>query len=382
MNRRTISFIVLGLLIFRSISFCQSSYDRVETGKEIKEFKTTFDEYKAAIQKRSKTITITDNWGVFVKGWKRIGNGPILPPVYADYQFLQGGPVMKNDNTWFLLIQAYDGNQHTRLATSKDGYKWRHSPGNIIVPEKIWEGTYALANCAIKVKDEYRVYYFGKRGAVERIGLISSNDMVHWKKSDENPIFSALDSRMEGTRVFPDCVIKHQDLYYMYYDIGWDYLHLEHPRSYKIGVAISDDGINFRDSEHNPVLEATNGDDEVWDSWYVSHAEVVRDGEWFYMMYTGASVKFGKDKRCQSFGLARARHPEGPWEKYPLNPVLQPTGNADLTTGDFDSVFLQHPHLVHVDGEWRLYYTGWGYHADATNKSGGYYSVGMAVVKN
>lgn len=376
-------FIILSLLVFSNISFCQPSYDRVETRKEIREFKATFDKYHDVIQKRNKTITIPDDWGVLAGNWERIGNGPVLSPVYPDYHLLQNGGIMKKDDKWYLLLQAYNGKQHTRLAVSDDGYNWKHysEAGNIIVPEKIWEGSYTLGNCAIKVNDEYRIYYFGKKKTEERIGLTVSTDMVHWHKSGENPVFTALDSQVDGTRVFPDCVIRFQDKYYLYYDIGWDYKHPEHSRSYKIGVAISDDGLDFRDSEQSPVLEASKEDEGIWDSWYVSHASVVQIGEWFYMMYTGASVKFGKDKRCQSFGLARAKHPEGPWEKYPLNPVFIPTGKADLN-GDFDAVFLQHPHLVQVEDEWRLYYTGWGYHEDAQNKSGGYYSVGMAVVKD
>lgn len=56
-----------------------------------------------------------------------------------------------------------------------------------------------------------------------------------------------------------------------------------------------------------------------------------------------------------SFGLARARHPEGPWKKYPHNPVFTPTGNEE----DFDGIYLQHACPVKVGNQWRLYYNGW-----------------------
>lgn len=50
-----------------------------------------------------------------------------------------------------------------------------------------------------------------------------------------------------------------------------------------------------------------------------------------------------------------ARHPEGPWEKYPHNPVFKPTGNEK----DFDGIYLQHAWPVKVGDPWRLYYNGW-----------------------
>jgi hypothetical protein len=78
-----------------------------------------------------------------------------------------------------------------------------------------------------------------------------------------------------------------------------------------------------------------------------------------------------------AFGLARARHPAGPWEKYPRNPVFQPTGDEK----DFDGVFLQHACPVQVDGQWRLYYNGWTRKSSARNRIGAEYAIGLAFVK-
>jgi beta-xylosidase len=62
----------------------------------------------------------------------------------------------------------------------------------------------------------------------------------------------------------------------------------------------------------------------------------------------------GSKDNGQSFGLARAKHPEGPWEKYPNNPVFSQTGKAE----DFDAGFLQHACPVKVGKQWRIYYNG------------------------
>jgi len=76
-------------------------------------------------------------------------------------------------------------------------------------------------------------------------------------------------------------------------------------------------------------------------------------------------------------GLARARHLEGPWEKYPHNPVFKPTGSA----ADFDGAYLQHPCPVKVGGQWRLYYNGWTLNPKAKNPIKAEYAIGLAVVK-
>ena len=78
-----------------------------------------------------------------------------------------------------------------------------------------------------------------------------------------------------------------------------------------------------------------------------------------------------------AFGLARARHPEGPWEKYPHNPVFKPTGNEE----DFDGVFLQHPCTIKVGNQWRLYYNGWTKKEDAKNSIGAEYAIGIAFLQ-
>ena len=68
---------------------------------------------------------------------------------------------------------------------------------------------------------------------------------------------------------------------------------------------------------------------------------VTKIGDWFYMLYSGSTNNYGRKysgKNRMAFGLARARHPEGPWEKYIHNPVLKPTGNEK----DFDGIFHRH----------------------------------------
>ena len=74
-------------------------------------------------------------------------------------------------------------------------------------------------------------------------------------------------------------------------------------------------------------------------------------------------------------GLARARHPEGPWEKYPGNPVFSPTGDP----GDWDGGLRHHVCPVQIDGGWFFYYNGWNGTETAQNSAGAEYGIGIAI---
>ena len=293
-----------------------------------------------------------NDWGPLTGPWTRVGSTPLTSP---DGEFLCGQcgcqTVFHYGGRWHMLVQAYDGLQHTRLTGSDDGRRW-DPPQSVLRPQGGWEGDYALGNALHISGDQVRLYYFGKEGICERVGLATSTDLVHWRRHPGNPVFSPPDASQPAERVFPDSVVQHQDRFYLFYDAGFDYHHPRHPRAYTIRVAASPDGVSFADVAPHPVLAP--GEDGSWDDAWVCQASVVQaDDEW-YMLYVGMSRR-NDNKDGQAFGLARAPQPEGPWEKYPHNPIFTPAG------GDaWDGRFLQHPCPVHFGDQWRLYYTGNG----------------------
>ena len=112
----------------------------------------------------------------------------------------------------------------------------------------------------------------------------------------------------------------------------------------------------------------------------VSQCSVTKIGDWYFMLYSGGTNSHGRKysgKNQMSFGLARAGHPEGPWEKYPQNPVFKPTGNME----DFDGVFLRHVCLALVYGQWRLCYNGWTLNREAKNSLKAEYAIGLTFAK-
>jgi predicted GH43/DUF377 family glycosyl hydrolase len=316
---------------------------------------------------------VEEDWGPFAKPWKRYEKNPIIKLEDKETYQIQNGPqtVIQWQGKWYMFMMSAMP-YVTKLAVSEDGLTWERPHHNYLLkPTMKWEGGYNLAKAAVIRDDEVWLYYFGKKGSTEMIALARSKDLVDWQK-EPKPIFTHKDSRIPGTRAFPDCVIKHEDTWYMYYDIGVDYSHPNYP-NYVIGVATSKDGIAWTDSEKSPVLTGPDPKSKEWDL-SISQGSVVKIGDWFFMLYSGST---GSKNNGQSFGLARAKHPEGPWEKYPNNPVFSQTGKAE----DFDAGFLQHACPVKVGKEWRIYYNGWRKNPMAKNPVKAEYAIGLAFVE-
>jgi len=245
-----------------------------------------------------------DDWGPFAGPWVRYNRNPIIRLEDKETYSIQNGPqtVIRWKGKWYMFLMTSQP-MVTKLAVSDDGLTWKRPHHNYLLkPDMSWEGTYNLAKAAVIRGEEVWLYYFGKKSGRESIGLARSGDLVHWKK-EPKAIFTSDDSRIDGTRAFPDCVIR-------------------------------EGGTN-------------------------NHGR----------KYSG--------KNRMAFGLARARHPEGPWEKYPHNPVFKPTGEEK----DFDGIYLQHPCPVELDGQWRLYYNGWSLNPKARNAIKAEYAIGLAFTK-
>lgn len=311
---------------------------------------------------------MADDWGPLTGPWVRESR-PIITATNVEES---GGEIgiqcgtnllQFQDKYWMLLLTPTRRFGYTtKVAVSDDGLEWRRESYAPLLQRKYkWEGPYNLAKTWIRQGDRVLIYYFGKLGIEERIGLAVTADMKTVEKREEGPIVTVRDVKLDGERIFPGSVVKDGETFYLFYTIGYGYHHPEHPRHYVIGLATSTDGVNFADADQNPQLG--HGRDGAWDDKHVCQPSVLRIGDWWYMMYTGASRKQpGKDG--QSFGLARARKPTGPWERYPRNPIMQPRGDS------WDNKLLQHACPEKVDGRWVLYYTG---------NSGRRYAIGRAI---
>ncbi len=104
-------------------------------------------------------------------------------------------------------------------------------------------------------------------------------------------------------------------------------------------------------SEYGPEEASGAAANPYFDFRYVSSAEVMKDGEQYYLFYEGVrgpdELERGMDTQ---FGLGLARtvggRIDGPWEKFPDNPILMPLA---FNWG------IGHADLVRIDGTLYLY---------------------------
>ena len=84
----------------------------------------------------------------------------------------------------------------------------------------------------------------------------------------------------------------------------------------RIGLAVSDDGIQWRKSDHNPMLDV--GADGAWDDVVAKlPAGVIRHDGRYWLFYSG------RDSGTKQIGLATADRLDGKWIKAKENPVLR-----------------------------------------------------------
>ena len=117
----------------------------------------------------------------------------------------------------------------------------------------------------------------------------------------------------------------------------------------QVGYAVSNDGINWKKNSKNPVLTVGNSDE--WDSKHAENLRVVyeRRTSEFKGLYFGSVKKYGKS----NIGLATS--PDGiNWTKYHNNPVLKPLPNS------WEAEEISPFYLMNVDDFYILFYEGRG----------------------
>jgi hypothetical protein len=95
-------------------------------------------------------------------------------------------------------------------------------------------------------------------------------------------------------------------------------------KGYRLGVADATSPLGpFKKHGDKPVLDL--GPKGSWDDRHVACAMVLKDDrEKYYMWYSGHGSS--REHRKWSIGLATASHPLGPWKKYDGNPILKDFG--------------------------------------------------------
>ncbi len=122
-------------------------------------------------------------------------------------------------------------------------------------------------------------------------------------------------------------------------------------------LLFSDNLVDWREAEHNPVFSPETADD--WDAVHVRPRSLNRIGDTWYLWYEGCNAwtspgASGQKQWCDSIGLARSSDLRN-WSYYPRNPALPALG---IGVERFDHTWTGWPRMVIKDGLGYVFYTG------------------------
>jgi hypothetical protein len=197
------------------------------------------------------------------------------------------------------------------------------------------------------------------------IGLAISRDRGHsFQKIGSGPILTA--SLHEPCLVGDPFVGVFGDVHHMWYIFGTGWrkfsANAAPDRTYKIGHAVSSDGVNWAKDEARRVVEDRLGADECQ-----ALPSVVRIGRAYHMFFCYRQSYDFRTNRSRSYRIGHARSDDLiTWVRDDDNPGL------DVTEGDWDSDMLCYPHAFECDGSVYLLYNGNAF---------GRYGFGLAILE-
>ncbi|HEY3225513.1 MAG TPA: hypothetical protein VGK61_00795 [Planctomycetota bacterium] len=189
----------------------------------------------------------------------------------------------------------------------------------------------------------YRLWFTGiDHLGRERIGLATSTDLLNWTKHLANPIIfpgpaGAWDAAGTG-----QATIHFDGINYR----AW-YRGLDAAGVGRVGLATSNDGINFTKSPMNPVLNV--GGPGAWDAGAIHSVHVISDGNGYRMWYAASDAS-----GLVRFGSAASTNGTT-WTRTFSNPEFDPG-----SPGEWDEAGVASPRVLRDGMGWRLWYTGLG----------------------
>jgi predicted GH43/DUF377 family glycosyl hydrolase/DNA-binding MarR family transcriptional regulator len=230
-------------------------------------------------------------------------------------------------------------------ANSTDGLNWIKNPGTVLVKglSGSWEAAGVSAPAVIKDGAIYKMWYGGIEGfsgidAINaRMGYATSADGINWNKYALNPVMDlGSDGSWDAGGVYPGTVLKEGDQYKMWYT-GYDFYNL------RVGLALSDDGVNWTRHISNPIL--TLGAASDWDGLHVCHFSVVNVSG-VYRGWFGGNDGF-------NWNIGAAYSSDGiNWTKDIRNPVLTWQGTGWESHDNMD------PRVIYNGTGYRMWFSG------------------------
>lgn len=242
---------------------------------------------------------------------------------------------------WFgnLILGAVN---YIGYAYSNDGITWTRPVNHPVMspgPIGSWDAGAVISGPVLRERNIFKMYYNGwkDQNGLWQVGYATSSDGINWQKKPE-PI---LWGNGNDARIIPADIIRHGNTYYLYYHYG---LTNTNSPNYKIGVAISSDGINFTKYSGNPIVQKS----ETWERLGVTYPSIIKDKGMYYMYYSNDSESI-----INALGIAYSKDGLS-WTKANNNPFFSDTHSS--ITWKPDKVV--YPYVLKMKEELRIYYTG------------------------
>ncbi|MFD2328020.1 family 43 glycosylhydrolase [Cohnella sp. GCM10020058] len=270
--------------------------------------------------------------------WTKYANNPVLGGDYGTCFDLS----MIHEDGKFKMWFSWRPKKSIGYTESLDGFNWSE-PVVVLAdnPESGWEDDLNRVS-VVRKGDLYHMWYTGQTNEPEasRIGYVQSQDGIHWTRVREQPVLVSEEPWEKVAVMVPQVIWDEQlNLYRMWYSAGEQY----EPNA--IGYATSEDGIAWVKESSNPIF--TKDLSNEWERHKVAGAQVFKHGRWHYMFYIGF-----EDEHTARIGIARSTDGISNWEKYPANPIVEPT------PGEWDGEAVYKPFVLKRGDKWFLWYNG------------------------
>lgn len=244
-------------------------------------------------------------------GFERVVDGPVLEPGKngewdaGGVSVFPGGVIKRRDGTYWLYysgiekdaVDFYWGRRSgIGVAFSKDLVKWEKYSGNpILKPEQkyAWESEGVFEPSVIFTGDEFGgegafIMYYGGNNSSGRmsIGYAESFNGVNWKKYSGNPVLThGGNHSFDSYTVEVHHALKLSGKTLLLYE-GTD---RKFPSHFAIGLACSEDGINF--TKTGRVIHE-GGIVGSWDEMGGYHPSLVRKNGDYFLYYVGLDYRY------------------------------------------------------------------------------------------
>lgn len=220
--------------------------------------------------------------------WEKSESNPVLttgtPGSWEEHAV--GGPSVIFDGTLYhMWYFGVNNNLKAEIgyATSLDGVTWDKYEGNPVLklgPPDSWDSMRLIMSTVVLVDSVFHMWYIGlKSDNSRRIGYATSQDGKEWTKYSNNPVLELGESgSWDNAKQFSAFVIMEGSTFKMFYDAS-------DGTNRRIGLAESEDGVNWTKYEGNPILDI--GTQGTWDREDIGNPLVTFNGSNYSMLYNG-----------------------------------------------------------------------------------------------